>query len=50
MFKTKADLGCVPKVAIGKSAGNHQSVCGAFLESGADFGDGTMSWANLATE
>jgi len=46
----KINLGCVPKVAIGKSAGNHQSVCGGLLESGADFGNGSNLWANLAME
>ena len=50
LFHTKAYLGCVPKVAIGKSTGIHQSICGGFLESSADFGIGTILGGNLATE
>ena len=50
MSQTKANLGCVPKVAIGKSAGIHQPICGGFLLSSADFGYGSVSGGILAME
>ena len=50
MHQTKANLGCVQKVAIGKSAGIHQSFRGGFLESSAEFGNGSISGGILALE